>query len=91
MYSMMVDPGEEDEAGTIGYGDLVVTGSLDCTARSWDFVSGNCLRVCLFRPCSETLCSLTTTIFQNHTDITSRVSEGVFFPISYVVTSFICH
>ncbi|KAK8378965.1 hypothetical protein O3P69_009592 [Scylla paramamosain] len=45
VYPLMVDPGEEDETGTVGYGDLVVTGSLDCTARSWDFVSGNCLQV----------------------------------------------
>lgn len=26
-------------------GDLIVTGSFDCSARSWDLLSGRCLKV----------------------------------------------
>lgn len=44
IYSLVVDPGEEREQ-EVGYGDLVITGSLDCTARSYDFVSGKLLLV----------------------------------------------
>ncbi|XP_050730616.1 WD repeat-containing protein 86-like [Eriocheir sinensis] len=43
VYSLVVDPGEEREK-EMGYGDLVITGSLDCTARSYDFISGTFLK-----------------------------------------------
>lgn len=36
----------DDGDRSLGFrGDLIVTGSFDCTARSWDLVSGRCLKV----------------------------------------------
>ncbi|OQR74611.1 putative WD repeat-containing protein [Tropilaelaps mercedesae] len=36
-------PNDDDLLGSRG--DIVVTGSFDCTARSWDLLSGKCLKV----------------------------------------------
>lgn len=40
------EKGTTDEDEPLGpQGDVIVTGSFDCTARTWDLLSGRCLKV----------------------------------------------
>ncbi|XP_042221986.1 WD repeat-containing protein 86-like [Homarus americanus] len=42
IYCQVIIPGVLDTE--MGSGDVIITGSLDCTARSWSFTTGKCLK-----------------------------------------------
>ena len=48
VYPLIFIPAEDfdvTDGATINPGDTLITGSADCTARSWSFDTGGCLKV----------------------------------------------
>ncbi|XP_069182745.1 WD repeat-containing protein 86 isoform X2 [Procambarus clarkii] len=44
IYCLAIIPGDDQINEVKGLGDVIITGSMDCTARSWCFTSGTCLK-----------------------------------------------
>lgn len=59
--TMAVVPGCESDEGKVGEGDIIITGSLDYTARTWDFTTEKMIKVQ-----SKSLCFLSLYSFFIH-------------------------